>query len=70
MQTLHNNTTDSIKQINLQAAGVLDDLTHYFRCAKSRIPIMLGIFYQVCYIWRFTNILLNNDIKLNLCYFQ
>ena len=34
-QIRHNNTTDSMKQINLEATGVQDDLNH-FRYAKSR----------------------------------
>ena len=28
-QTRHNNTTDCMKQINLQATGDLDDLAHF-----------------------------------------
>ena len=64
-QTQHNNTTDSMKQIHLQATGCLDDLSR-FRHAKSII------FFQPYHLTflRLTNILLSNDIKLNLCNFQ
>ena len=39
MAKRYDNTTDSMKQINLQATGVLDDLTHF------RYATMLGIFF-------------------------
>ena len=58
-------------QIQLQATGGLDDLTHLkiFKI-QNFFPTMLAIFYYPCYTLRYTNILLNHNIKSNLRYFQ
>ena len=56
-----------MKQINLQATGVLDEST-YFRYAKPEFfSARLGIdFVQVCCPLQLTNMLLKNNIKWNL----
>ena len=62
-QTIHNNTRASMDVINLQATGVLDDLAH-FRYAKCRS------FSDHARFFLSSLVLLNDDIKLTLSYFE
>ena len=53
-----------MKQMNLQAPGVLDDSTYFRHANPEFFSARLGIdFGQVCYTLQLTNILLNNNIK-------
>ena len=56
-----------MKQMNLQAPGVLDDSTYFRHANPEFFSARLDIdFDQVCYTLQLTNIILNNNIKLNL----